>query len=68
MCEAHVNDVIRRVVPDSKKVKSSFKSGESSFISDSRPDEDKLKKEIGETGYKVLSAATEDYVKKGWFR
>ena len=68
MCEAHVNDVIRRVCPDAKKVKSSFKSGESSFVSEARPDEEKLKQEIGSTGYTVLSAATEEYVKKGWFR
>ena len=44
MCEAHINDVIRKTVPDAKKVKSSHKKGESVFASEQEPDKSKLRK------------------------
>ena len=64
MCEAHVNDVIRKVVPDAQKVRSSHTKGESTFISEQAPDEDKITAAIAETGYTVLSVHTEPYTKK----
>lgn len=55
MCEAHMNDVIRRTIPDAKKVKSSHKKNMSKLVTEEKPDIDKLKKAIDEIGYKVLS-------------
>ncbi len=59
MCEAHINDAIRKVVPDAQKLKSSHSKGESSFVSETKPDEDMLRKEIEKTGYSVLSVHSE---------
>ncbi len=64
MCEAHINDVIRRVVPGAQKVKSSNVKGESTFISEQEPDGDKLIAAVAETGYTVQSINTEPYTKK----
>lgn len=64
MCEAHVNDVIRKVVPDAQKVKSSHIKGESTFISEQEIDEHKIIDAVAETGYTVQSVNTEPYTKK----
>ena len=55
MCEAHINDVIRKTVPDAKKVKSSHKKGESVFVSEQEPDKSKLEEAIAATGYTLES-------------
>ena len=55
MCEAHINDVIRKTVPDAKKVKSSHKKGESVFASEQEPDKSKLEEAIAATGYTLES-------------
>lgn len=65
MCEAHINDMIRssfRV----KKVTSSHKNGESVIISDKELDESALRKAISDTGYTLVSIASEPYEKKGF--
>lgn len=67
MCEAHVNQAVRRLVPQAKKLNSSYKRGETSFVTDGQVDLDALGKAIGETGYRVLSAERRPYVKKGLF-
>ena len=67
MCESHVNDVIRKVVPDAKKVKSSHRKGESTFISNAQPEEHKIIAVIAETGYTVLSMDVEPYTKRFLF-
>ena len=64
MCEAHVNDVIRRIVPGAKSVKSSHAKGESSFLSESEPNADALKDEIAKTGYEVVLVKMEPAQKK----
>lgn len=64
MCEAHINDVIRKVVPDAQNVKSSHTKGESTFISEQAPDENKIIAAVAETGYTVQSVNTEPYTKK----
>lgn len=66
MCEAHVNDVIRKVVPDAKKVSSSHAKGESTFVSESQPDEETLRNAIAETGYKLLEMTSEVGEQKGF--
>ena len=43
MCEAHVCDVVRKTVPDAKKVAASRKKGEASFLTESAADEEKLR-------------------------
>jgi len=64
MCEAHINEVIRRTIPSAKKVKSSHSKGESSFVVEDRPDMHALEKAIEETGYGVLSVTAAPYEKK----
>lgn len=67
MCEAHVNDAIRKAVPAAKKVASSFRKAEASFVTAEAPDLDHLRAEIESTGYRVLDSRSETYVKKGLF-
>ena len=55
MCEAHMNDAIRRVIPDAKKVKSSHKKGETTFRSEGPVDEEILKNIVSDTGYTFVS-------------
>ena len=67
MCEAHVNDAVRRVCPKAKKVSSSHSKGETVVISPEELDQEALKKAVEATGYQVLSVTSEPYVKKGFF-
>ena len=60
MCEAHMNDAIRRVFPEAKKVKSSHKKGETTFVTDSAVSEDVIKNVVEETGYSFVSVSFED--------
>ena len=53
MCEAHINDIIRKNF-DVKKLKSSHKKNITSFISDDSLDEELLKDVISTTGYKLI--------------
>ena len=66
MCEAHVNDAIRKSFPV-KKVSSSHSKGETVIVTDTDIDEAKLRQAIDETGYTVLSIQREPYEKKGLF-
>lgn len=65
MCEAHMNDTVRKVM-NVKKVSSSRSKGETVIISEELPDETELIAEIGKTGYKVLSVKSEPYEKNGF--
>ncbi len=67
MCEAHVNDVVRKIV-NPKSVKSSAAKNETVIICENKIDEEALKKGIKETGYKVLSISTEEYIKENFFK
>lgn len=66
MCEAHVNDAVRRAVPV-KKVSSSHAKGETVILSEQQPDEQALRAAISETGYDVLFVSTKPYEKRGLF-
>ena len=68
MCEAHINDVIRKAVPGAKKVSSSHVKGEASFLSEEAVDVKLLKNAVAATGYTCTSVVSEPYVKMGWFR
>ena len=67
MCEVHVNDLIRNKLPGAKKIKSSYKKGESTFMSEEEPDEKMLKESFSEIGYEIKSMQTETVEKKGLF-
>lgn len=66
MCEAHVNDVIRKTFAV-KKVTSSCKKGVTEIIAETPLDEEKLKAAVGQTGYTVTKVSSEAYEKKGLF-
>ena len=63
MCEAHMNDVVRKI----KKVTSSAKDGETVVISENELDIPWLKKEIKAIGYELVSYESKPYEKKGLF-
>ena len=67
MCEAHINDVVRREFKV-KSVKSSVKKKNSEIVSKEPIDEEKLRKAITDTGYTVTGITSEEYVKKVLFR
>lgn len=67
MCEAHVNEAIRKALPDAKKVTSSHTKKTATFLTEDKVDVDKVRDAINATGYVFISAETEPYVKKGLF-
>ena len=67
MCEAHIADTIRKAFPDAKKVNTSRKHGEATFLSELEIDCEKLKQAIEETGYTYVTASVEPYAKRGLF-
>ncbi len=67
MCEAHINDAIRKAVPTAKKVSSSHKKNMSTFVSDEEIDEGVIEKAIKDTGYDFISLSKEEYKKSGLF-
>ena len=67
MCESHVNDVIRRMIPVARKVKSSARLGECTFVTEEMIDEDSIEKALKAIGYDVISIAFEPYTKRGIF-
>ena len=64
MCEAHVNDTIRRAF-SVEKVSSSHAKGETVILSKEPLDENALRAAIDATGYTEIHAAP--YEKKGLF-
>ncbi|MFR8551588.1 MAG: heavy-metal-associated domain-containing protein [Coprococcus sp.] len=66
MCEAHMNDLIRKNFKV-KKVTSSAKDGETVIISDAERDIPWAKKQIKDIGYEMVDYTSEPYEKKGLF-
>ena len=67
MCEAHINDVIRRSFKI-RKVTSSYHKNQAIIISEELLDEQLIKDKIKETGYIVEDIKKEDNSeKKGFF-
>ena len=66
MCEAHMNDLIRKNFKV-KKVTSSAKDGETVIISDAELDIPWAKKQIKDIGYELVDYTIEPYEKKGLF-
>ena len=67
MCEAHICDVIRKTLPDAKKVSASRRNNEAVFIFDGDVEDGKLKEAINNTGYICSEIQSEPYEKKGLF-
>ena len=67
MCEAHMNDLIRKNFKV-KKVTSSAKDGETVIISDAELDIPWAKKQIKDIGYELVDYTSEPYEKKGLVR
>lgn len=67
MCEAHVNDAVRKALGDVKKVSSSHSKKRTVIITETPVDEDKLRKAIVGIGYDVGKISSELYEKKGLF-
>ena len=66
MCEAHMNDLIRKNFKV-KKVTSSAKDGETVIISDAELDIPWAKKQIKDIVYELVDYTSEPYEKKGLF-
>ena len=66
MCEAHVNDAIRKNFKV-KKVESSHSRSQTVILSEEEIAQDKINSVIAETGYKVTSFSVKPYEKKGFF-
>ena len=66
MCEAHMNDLIRKNFKV-KKVTSSAKDGETVIFSDAELDILWAKKQIKDIGYEMVDYTSEPYEKKGLF-
>lgn len=66
MCEAHVNDAIRKAF-NVKKVSSSHSKGETVIISEQPLPRGEIEQTLAPTGYKLMGVEEEPYVKKGLF-
>ena len=64
MCEAHVNDAVRKAF-SVKKVSSSHSKGETVILSQEPLDAKKLQAAIAATGYTVGEISARPYEKKG---
>ena len=63
MCEAHVNDAIRKAVP-AKKVTSSHTKGEALILIVEKPDAETIRRAIDPTGYTVTDITSSPYEKR----
>ena len=66
MCEAHINDAVRRAFAV-KKVSSSHSKGETVILTQDDIDEAALRKAIDTTGYEVKGVSKAPYEKMGLF-
>ena len=66
MCEAHINDAVRKALGD-VKVSSSHGKNRTEIISEQPIDEDAVRKAITDTGYGVGTITSEPYEKKKLF-
>ena len=63
MCEAHMNDAIRKAF-QVEKVSSSHTKHETEIVSEAPLDEALLEKTVAETGYELKGISSEPYEKK----
>jgi len=67
MCESHVNDAVRKALPQARKVASSHLKKRTVFVVDAPIDEDTVRSAVNATGYTVLEVTSAPYEKKGLF-
>ena len=67
MCESHVNDAVRKALPQAKRVSSSHLKKRTSFVTEAPIDEAALRAAVDATGYTVLEMTSAPYEKKGLF-
>lgn len=67
MCEAHVNDAVRKALPV-KKVSSSHTKGETVILTEEAPDLQVIRNAIDKTGYSVTDISSMPYEKKKGLR
>lgn len=65
MCEAHINDAVRKAFAV-KKISSSHTKGKTEILSEQPLEEDALRAAIAATGYQVAAVKSEPYEKKGF--
>ena len=65
MCEAHINEAVRKAFPV-KKVTSSHKKGVTEILSDAPLEEAALRDAVGRTGYTLRDVKSEPYEKRGF--
>ena len=65
LCEAHINEAIRKEF-NVKKVTSSHAKGITEILCEAAIEEDLLRTTVENTGYRVLDVAMEPYEKKGF--
>ena len=66
MCEAHINDAVRRVF-SVKKVTSNHSKGQTIILSEEPLEETSLRKTINDTGYTAGEITAVPYEKNGFF-
>ena len=66
MCEAHMNETIRKAVPGAKKVAASHVKKKAEFICEEIPDESALKAAIAAMGYEMTDFKAVPFRKKGF--
>ena len=66
MCEAHINDAVRRAF-QVKKVTSSHKKGETVILTEQELSPQKLAEVVKSTGYELQGIEKETYTPKGLF-
>ena len=64
MCEAHVNDAVRKAFPV-KKVTSSHSKGQTVLLTEQDIEETALRTVIDGTGYEVKTVSKEPYERRG---
>ncbi|MCD7807642.1 MAG: ATPase P [Lachnospiraceae bacterium] len=66
MCEAHVNDAIRKACGERVKVSSSHTTGTAEILLEAVPDIARIKTAVKAEGYRVLDVNVEPYEKKAF--
>ncbi len=67
MCEAHINDLVRKTFPNASNVKSSHRKGECSFLTEYDIDEKEINEALNNMGYKLLAVKLENCEKRKGF-
>lgn len=65
MCEAHVNDAVRRAFPAAERVRSSHRKGQTVILARQPLDEQALRQAIGAAGYRAGAISARPARRKG---